>query len=317
VAGAPNPACTYQVQAGDTLNKILVALGNPALTLDAVVAENAIADPNAINVGAVLDICPGNGVDDTTGAPRVPPTTEAPTTTVAPTTPDTAAPGTPLPTGVDAQQAKLNALFANLGLPVLTVDGKSGRQTRQQLCAARVALNLPVNRLDMAPGSPEEQALMSANSLPTPATAPVQAGRWLLIDQTCQVMFVGDGPNHIQFVFQTSTGKAGFPTRTTTAARVFRYDPAVANNGWHDSTQFPAADDNPLNGNMYKPIYFSAGEAIHGANTVPTSPASHGCARLHLDDQNALIFWLGLSDVNAPVWNKDKLDLTVTVQGKY
>ena len=33
-----------------------------------------------------------------------------------PTTPDTVAPGTPLPSGVEAQQAKLNELFANKGL---------------------------------------------------------------------------------------------------------------------------------------------------------------------------------------------------------
>ncbi len=314
---APAPVCTYQVQVGDSLNKILAALNIPAVTLDAIVAENGIADPNAINAGAVLDVCPGNGIDDTTGAPRVPPTTEAPTTTVAPTTPDTVAPGTALPSGVEAQQTKLNALFANLGLPPLAVDGRSGRLTRQQLCAARVALNLPINRLDMAPGSPEEQALMAANSLPTPPTAPVQAGRWVLIDQTCQVMFVGDGPNQIQFVFQTSTGKADFPTRNQTASRVFRYDPAANNGGWHDSTQFPAAADNPLNGNMYKPIYFHNGEAIHGANTVPTSPASHGCARLHIADQDALVTWLGLADNKAPVWSRDALALTVTVQGAY
>ena len=47
---------------------------------------------------------------------------------------------------------------------------------------------------------------MQTNTLPTPPTAPVQAGRWALIDQTCQIMFVGDGPNNVVFVFPTSTG---------------------------------------------------------------------------------------------------------------
>jgi aspartyl protease family protein len=82
--------------------------------------------------------------------------------------------------------------------------------------------------------------------------------------------------------------------------RVKRYiakytiNPALANGGWHDSIDFPAAADNPLNGNMYKPLYFDNGQAIHGANNVPTSPASHGCARLHVANQNQLIDWLGL-----------------------
>jgi lipoprotein-anchoring transpeptidase ErfK/SrfK len=221
------------------------------------------------------------------------------------------------PTDVAAQQNQLNALFDGLGLPTLVADGQSGSLTEQQLCAARVSLGLPISRNDMAPGSAEAQALMSASSLSTPSTAPVQAGRWVLVDQTCQVMFIGDGPNHIQFVFQTSTGMSGYRTRNQTASRVFRYDPATANGGWHDSTDFPAAGDNPLNGNMYKPLYFSNGEAIHGANSVPTSPASHGCARLHVANQNQLVDWLGLGGVTSQIWSTSRIGLTVTVQGSY
>jgi LysM domain/L,D-transpeptidase catalytic domain len=318
VPGQPNPACIYQVKPGDSLSAIAAALNNVAIGVDELAAENGITNVNAINAGTSLDVCPGNGVDDITGGPRVPPTTEpAPPPPPAPTTPNTVAAGTPLPTGARAQQDKLNALFANLGLPPLTVDGQSGRLTKQQLCAARVALNVPVSRDNMAPGSPEEQALMSLTALPTPPAAPIQAGRWALIDQTCQIMFVGDGPNHVQFVFQTSTGMGDHPTRNQTASRVFRYDPAADNNGWHDSTEFPAAGDNPLNGNMYKPLYFAGGEAIHGANTVPTSPASHGCARLHLESQNALVDWLGIGGETSQVWSKSKIGLTVTVQGAY
>jgi lipoprotein-anchoring transpeptidase ErfK/SrfK len=120
------------------------------------------------------------------------------------------------------------------------------------------------------------------------------------------------------FVFPTSTGTAAHPTRDQEASRVFRYDPATANGGWHDSTQYPAASDNPLNGNMYKPLYFDNGQAIHGANSVPTSPASHGCARLRVNDQNTLINWLGLADQRAQIWSdRGRLGLTVTVQGRY
>jgi lipoprotein-anchoring transpeptidase ErfK/SrfK len=231
--------------------------------------------------------------------------------------PQQCAPAPSAAAGVVAQQNQLNALFAGLGMPTLAADGQSGSLTKQQLCAARVALGLPISRTNMAPGSPEEQALMAASSLPTPSTAPVQAGRWALVDQTCQVMFVGDGPDHIQFVFQTSTGMSGYATRNQTASRVFRYDPAAGNGGWHNSTDFPAAGDNPLNGNMYKPLYFSNGEAIHGANSVPTSPASHGCVRLHLANQNQLLDWLGLGGATSQIWSTSTIGLTVTVQGSY
>ncbi len=68
---------------------------------------------------------------------------------------------------------------------------------------------------------------------------------------------------------------------------------------------------------MYKPLYFDAGQAIHGANSVPTSPASHGCARLRVRDQDTLVSWAGLQDARGPIWNAGQIDLTVTVQGRY
>ena len=107
VAGAPNPACIYTVQPGDSLNAIVTNLGNPDLSVDAVALENGIGDPNVINAGDPLDVCPGNGIDDITGALRAPPDTEPvpeSTTPPDPTTPDTVAPGTPLPSGIEASR---------------------------------------------------------------------------------------------------------------------------------------------------------------------------------------------------------------------
>ena len=101
-------------------------------------------------------------------------------------------------------------------------------------------------------------------------------------------------------MFQTSTGEAGFETRNQNGSRVFRFNPATANGGWHNSTDYPVAADNPLNGNMYKPLYFDDGQAIHGANNVPTSPQSKGCARLRVGDHQTLVDWLGLGGVVQP-----------------
>jgi hypothetical protein len=41
-------------------------------------------------------------------------------------------------------------------------------------------------------------------------------------------------------------------------------------NGWRTA---------PL-GRLYRPAYFNGGIALHGSNSIPTSPASHGCVRL-------------------------------------
>ena len=98
--------------------------------------------------------------------------------------------------------------------------------------------------------------------------------------------------------------------------RIFRFDPALDNNGWHDSTDFPVDIDNPLNGNMYKPLYFDGGLAIHGANNVPTSPQSKGCARLKPADQDRLLAWLGLDTLTGSTYSKDRIGVTVTVRGR-
>jgi len=199
----------------------------------------------------------------------------------------------------------------------LAVDGVAGPLTRQQLCAARVFLGLPVSRSDMVAGSPEEAALLALTSLPIPPGAPTDANRWALLDMTCQVLIAGDGVSGLRFVLPISTGDAGYETRVVAEAAAFRFDPAIDNDGWHDSSEFPSAYDNPLNGNMYKPIYFNDGQAIHGANNVPPRPASKGCARLSVANQDALIGWLGLGDAGELVWRQGVIGLVVTTQGGY
>jgi hypothetical protein len=288
------------IRPGDSLSAIADRIHRKAVTVESLQAENGIADPDSINAGDRLDVCVGNDIDDITGKKR-----------------ETPPPPPPVDAGVQAQQQKLNALFAGYGLPALAVDGDSGRLTEQQLCAARLALGLPVNRADMQPGSAEERALMAADSLPIPPGAPVSADRWALIDRTCQIMFVGEGSNRVVFVFTASTGEDGHETRDQNGSRVFRYDPATENGGWHNSTVYPVSVDNPLNGNMYKPLYFDNGQAIHGANNVPTYPASKGCVRLRVESQDALVNWLGLGGVTSPIWDTGPINFSVSVQGQY
>jgi hypothetical protein len=77
------------------------------------------------------------------------------------------------------------------------------------------------------------------------------------------------------------------------------------------------AIDNPLNGNMYKPIYFNGGQAIHGANYVPPTPRSKGCARTFPLHQDELIRWLGIDGLTEATWNSSAIGVTVTVQGAF
>ena len=290
-----NVACVVTVQSGETLRTIAARFDDETIDLTSIVTENALASTD-VTVGMVLDICPGNGLDDVTGTERVEESVV-------------------VQTGVEAQQEHLTMLFAGLGIDELTVDGISGSVTRQRLCAARLALGLPVSTADMAPGSEEERALFAATTLPIPYTSAILSERWILIDRTCQIMFVGRGDDALDFVFATSTGQAAFPTRDQDLSPAFRYNPASNNNGWHNSTDYPASNDNPLNGNMYRPLYFDGGQAIHGANNVPRSPASHGCARLRVNNQDTLLDWLGLRDLTSGTNDAERINVTVNVQG--
>ncbi|MFV0308403.1 MAG: L,D-transpeptidase family protein [Desertimonas sp.] len=296
-----DPACARRVQPGESLSRIADGVDDPTVTAASLQAENGITDPDRVNAGAILDMCPGNGIDDLTGDERVPEDQEVD-------------PGAT--SGVAAQQRRLNELFADTGLPELAVDGVSGQFTRQQLCAARLVLDIPVTRADMEPGSMEEIALMTTAGIRPPATAATSEDRWILIDKTCQILVAGEG-DQLRFVFKTSTGEPGWETHNDDRMGVFRYNPALDNGGWHNSTKFPVAEDNPLNGNMYKPLYFHGGQAIHGANNVPPSPASKGCARLRPEHQDLLVAWLGLDDVTQQIYEPGRIGATVTVQGDF
>ena len=262
--------------------------------------ENGFRD--VIAVGDLVDTCVDNGIDDITGAPTLRHDDEAVAAAVR--------------ANVERQQRKLNELFAAYGTRPLAVDGDSGRYTGQRLCAARVALGLEPSMDDMAAGSAEQVVLLQAPHLPTPETRATETRRWALIDRTCQMMFIGAGADLV-FVFPTSTGTEGFETRLQDRAPGFRFNPAVDNGGWHDSTEFPVGVDNPLNGNLYKPLYFDLGQAIHGATNVPPAPASKGCARLTVPDQEALLTFLGLLDATEETWRRQEIDFTVTVQGDF
>ncbi|NQY56634.1 MAG: L,D-transpeptidase [Ilumatobacteraceae bacterium] len=295
-----DPECVVRVSPGDSLGAIASSRDDDLATTASLRAENGRPD-NTIHPGELLDVCIDNGLDDISGAQRL----ERNAAIVAAEN----------FASVGGQQHKLNALLTPLGFPEMPVDGISGPVTRRGLCAARVALGLQVNRGDMEAGSTDEETLFATAEMPVPPFS-ARDGRWIVIDRTCQVMFAGEG-DRLVFVFPTSTGEAGHETRVQEQTRAFRYDPALQNSGWHNSTTFPVDADNPLNGNMYRPLYFDRGQAIHGANNVPTSPQSKGCARLRPSHQDALIGWLGLDGVGGPTNSASRIGVRVSVRGAY
>jgi hypothetical protein len=286
----PAPVCVVRAKAGDSLTSIAERNG---ITLEQLVQENLVDPAKTFFPGTEFDVCIGDVVDP-----------------ADPTLVD------PLPEAVMRQQQELNELFASTSMLPLGVDGDSGRLTRQAICAARMGLDLPVHNRHLVPGSEEEATVFAATGFGIPEGAPTDADKWILVDQRCQVIFIGEGTDRVVDIFPTSTGEPGHETFNV-RSRAFRFDPALDNDGWHDSSSFPVEIDNPLNGNMYKPIYFNEGQAIHGAEYVPAWPRSKGCARTFPKHQDMIIEWLGLQDMTEATWKAGDIGVTVVVQGRY
>jgi len=289
--------CVKQLSAADTLESIAATA---SVDIVGLWAENGFVD--SVEPAGLVDLCVDNRLDDISGQPRDGLNASSVRAAVR--------------ANVERQQRRLNELFAPYGTQPIAVDGISGPITGQHLCAARLSFGLPTSVNDMEPGSDEQRLLLSGAPLPTPPTPATESDRWALIDRTCQMMFIGAGPSLV-FVFPTSTGSEGFETRDQDRAAAFRFNPATDNGGWHNSNEYPVGVDNPLNGNLYKPIYFDLGQAIHGALTVPPTPQSKGCARLSVADQTTLLAWLGLAPLRDETWVKNQINLTVSVQGQF
>ncbi len=115
-------------------------------------------------------------------------------------------------------------------------------------------------------------AIDAATSPPGPLMAGGGPNR-VEVDLGRQVLFLYEG-DALTKILTVSTGSGerfcseGYCRKAITDPGSFKvYRQAQ---GW---------EDGPL-GSLYNPSYFDGGIAIHGATSVPASPASHGCVRI-------------------------------------
>ncbi|SRR5579884_3050996 len=140
---------------------------------------------------------------------------------------------------------------------------------RQAIVAFQKVTDLPrTGRLDDSTVAALERASV-------PEAHDKMHAQHLEVDLDRQVMFVVDPNDQVNRVLSVSTGSGerfDDPDKGDEYARTprgtFRIESKV--DGWKES---------PL-GLMYDPMYFSGGYAVHGDNSVPTHPASHGCVRI-------------------------------------
>lgn len=159
-------------------------------------------------------------------------------------------------------------LLSDLGYWIIKVDGVADSSTRHAVTAfQKVEGRKRTGTLSKA----DLEALRSASR----PTAKFQTGSaHIEIDMSRQVLFLTDGAGVVQRILPVSAGneKKYFDKGEWQIAHTprGRFRIAWKVNGVRKSTL----------GSLYYPSYFVGGVAIHGSNSVPATPASHGCVRI-------------------------------------
>ena len=293
-----DPTCVVKVQPDDNLISIAARVVDETVDPETIKAENGLAS-NVINLGQLLDVCVDNGINDVTGEARG----ERNAVIVQ--------------REVMAQQAKLNELFAGYGIRELLIDGVSGPVTRQRLCAFRLAAGLPVSTADMIGGSDEEQAMMATTVLPIPFTSAILAERWVLIDRTCQIMFVGEGTQKLQFVFPTSTGQPGFETRDRDPVAGIQVRPGAQQRRLARQPHLSGGGGQSAQRQHVQAALLRPRPGDPRRQQRADLTAEPRVRRLRVEHMDMLLAWLGLADASGPVGSRDRINLTVNVQGTW
>jgi peptidoglycan hydrolase-like protein with peptidoglycan-binding domain len=237
---------------------------------------------------------PSTSAAPTTAAPATSSVAPSESPSVAPSESPSASPGPSMSTGPaapagpladgklkrgekGAEITELQNKLTELGYWNGTADGNFGDSTQQAVYALQKAAGLGRDGVV----GPDTKKALDAGTRPA---AKSTSGYVIEIDKKKQVlMLVQDGK--VLNILNTSTGSGekyqrdGNTYTATTPAGHFKVSRQI--DGWRDA---------PL-GLLWRPKYFNGGIAVHGANSVPPSPASHGCARVSIAGMNWL--WTG------------------------
>ncbi|MEO8648363.1 MAG: L,D-transpeptidase family protein [Acidobacteriota bacterium] len=166
-----------------------------------------------------------------------------------------------------AAVSEAERLLADMGYWIAKVDGVRDDSTRQAILAFQKVEGLKRT------GILNPQVLESIRTASRP-DAKFAGEAHVEIDITRQIILLVDDAGTVTNILSTSTGSG---------ERYFsegKWQKAYTPLGTFKITrQIKGVRKAPL-GSIYYPSYFHEGWAIHGSNSVPATPASHGCARI-------------------------------------
>lgn len=163
--------------------------------------------------------------------------------------------------------AEAEQMLANLGYWITSVDGRADSSTRHAVVAFQKVEGM--KRTGVL-----NTAVVEALRNATRPTAKYTGEAHVEIDISRQVLFFVDETGQISRILPISSGSGEryFSEGKWQTA----YTPLGA---FKVTRQIKGTRKAPL-GSIYYPSYFYEGWAIHGSNSIPVKPASHGCARI-------------------------------------
>jgi peptidoglycan hydrolase-like protein with peptidoglycan-binding domain len=236
-----------------------------------------VATVLALGLTACSSAGTGNGTAKLQSAPGPAPAQVTPVTDAATsTTSTTAEPTTTSTTAAPQKEAvasvpKVMALqqrLAELGYDVGTPDGQMGSRTSYAIMAFQKVEGLTRDGVD----GPQVDAALATASKPGPMV-PDAAPTRIEIDVARQILFHWVNGS-LARILPVSTG-SGEHYCVDGAC-----DVAVTPGGsFRIGRKAEGLEVSPL-GELWWPMYFNGGIAIHGSPSIPAYPASHGCIRI-------------------------------------
>ena len=167
------------------------------------------------------------------------------------------------------QIAEAEQTLANLGYMVENTDGKLDFTTRHAIMAFQKVEGL--RRTGVLTASLLERIREAA----TP-TAKYSGPAHVEVDITRQVLFMVNDEGKVTLIVPISSGSGEKYWDKTRK----RYEVASTPRGeFTFNRKINGHRKAPL-GTLYYPSYFKEGWAVHGSNSIPPRPASHGCIRV-------------------------------------
>jgi peptidoglycan hydrolase-like protein with peptidoglycan-binding domain len=185
----------------------------------------------------------------------------------------------------------LQQRLLDLGFWVDEVDGNYGWVTSQAVMAFQKMYG---QFFKLSPtGNADEGTVGAMSVIQHRAKGTILDGDVIEVDKTRQLLFLIRGGITL-WTFNTSTGSNVPYTETDQKKGGTTTGDAITPEGsFKVYNEYTNGWEKGQLGELYRPKYFKGGVAVHGSNSVPNYPASHGCVRL----TTTAMDWIWANDI--------------------